>query len=77
MNDNKPHKPRPLYSPWPVVILMLFFGAATTLWNTNIVLALIVGAIGVIIFVVWTNIRTKMIREELTLRELFKNWPKG
>ena len=74
MKDNSPHKPRPLYSPWPVVVLALFFGGAGSLWSSNVVLAIIVGAIGIIIYWGWTTVRTKMIREELTLRELFKKW---
>lgn len=75
MNDNAPHKSRPLYSVWPIVVLMLFFGTAISLWRSeNPVLAIIVGVVGIIIYWIWVKARTKMIREELTLRQLFNDW---
>jgi len=57
------------------VALALFAGTAIRMWsNKNHALAIFVGLVGIIIYWVWTKARTKMIQEELSLRELFKNW---
>jgi FtsH-binding integral membrane protein len=53
---------------------MLFFGTASTAWSISPVLATIIAVAGIILYSAWTNARTKMIKEEMTLRQLFKNW---
>ena len=74
MNDDAPYKSR-VYSPWPVVVLILFFGAAITLWESDYkILAIILGAVGIITFSIWDKVRTKIMQEEFSFRALFKNW---
>lgn len=73
MNDNQPYKPR-IYSVWPVVVLLLFFGAAISIWSFSRILAIIVGIIGIVIYSRWDKIRTKIMQEEFSFRALFKNW---
>ena len=72
MNDNRPYKSR-VINPWPVFVLMLFFGAAISLWGNHHVLSIIVGVVGIIIFVIWDKVRTKYLQEEFSFRGLFKD----
>lgn len=73
MNDNAPYKSR-IYSPWPVVVLLLFFGAAISLWSNHHIIAVIVGAVGILVYGFLNGFRTRMMQEEFSFRSLFKSW---
>lgn len=69
MNDNAPHKPTRLYSPWRLAILIVFVVLARYLWDSWPVVAVVVALVGVFIFVKMDNRYNRKIKEDVHFQE--------